>query len=196
MIGDNIYKFKMNQKDEAGFTLMEVLVSVSLFVVIILSVTGIFKLSIDGQRSAIATQNVQESLKYFLEVTAKEMRMAQKNGGICTGIPDNEIFTIISASPSDVLYFKNYYGECVRYFLEDDGDNRRFKISRQTGTETQSDFISPSKIRINDLNFVLNEIASTTQPMVTINLNAFAIGSGQFKSNMTLQTSVTSRYYK
>jgi prepilin-type N-terminal cleavage/methylation domain-containing protein len=193
MIGDNINKIK---KEEAGFTLMEVLISISLFVVIILSVTSIFKLSIDGQRSAIATQNVQESLKYFLEVTAKEMRMAQKNNGVCTDIPDDIIFKIIPSEPSDILYFKNYYGECVRYFLADDGDNQRFKISRESNGETQSDFISPAKIVINNLNFVLNDAVSTTQPMVTINLNANAIGSGQFKSDMTLQTSVTSRYYK
>lgn len=184
---------RINKK---GFTLIEVMVSVSLFAVIILSVTGIFKMAIDGQRSAIATQNVQESLKYFLEVTAKEIRMAQKNEGVCAGIPDDEIFTIIPQSPSDVLYFKNYYGQCVRYFLAADGDNLRFKISRGAGSNALSDYISPAKIRINELHFVLNTSASTTQPMVTINLNANALDSAQYKSEMTLQTSVSSRYYK
>jgi len=63
-------------KSDRGFTLIEVIVSVALFSVIILGATQIFSLVIDSQRSAIATQNVKESLKYFLEVTAKEMRMA------------------------------------------------------------------------------------------------------------------------
>lgn len=190
MIGVNM------RTKKKGFTLIEVMVSVSLFAVIILSVTGIFKMAIDAQRNAIATQNVQESLKYFLEVTAKEIRMAQKNNGVCDGIPDNEIFKIISQSPSDVLYFKNYYGECVRYYLAADGDNRRFKISRGTGASALTDYVSPSKIRINELHFVLNNTASAAQQMVTINLSANALDSAQYKSEMTLQTSITSRYYK
>lgn len=178
---------------------MEVLVSVALFAVIILSVTSIFKLSIDGQRSAIATQNVQESLKYFLEVTAKEIRMAQKNEGACSGIPNDQIFTVYPKSGTelgDILVFRNYYGECVRYSLVQDGESQRFWISRQSGISTRSDFISPAKIKINDLHFVVNSSASTTQPMVTINLNAKALGNSQFKSDMTLQTSISSRYYK
>ena len=178
---------------------MEVMVSVALFAVIILSVTSIFKLSIDGQRSAIATQNVQESLKYFLEVTAKEIRMAQKNEGACSGISNDQIFMVLPKSGTalgDTLVFRNYYGECVHYSLVADGDSQRFWISRQNGPITYADFISPAKIKIDDLHFVLNDTASTTQPMVTINLNAEALGESQFKSDMTLQTSITSRYYK
>lgn len=180
----------------SAFTLMEVMVSVALFSVIILSVTSIFKLSIDGQRSAIATQNVQESLKYFLELTSKEIRMAQKDEGVCPDVPDNTVFAVAPNALGDTLFFKNYYGECVRYFLENDGDNRRFKISRQAGSGTVSDFISPQKIKMNSLQFIINEVASSTQAMVTINLNAEALGGAQFSSAMTLQTSITSRYYK
>jgi len=186
-----------------GFTLIEVIVSVSLFVVIILSVTSIFKLAIDGQRSAIATQNVQESLKFFLEVTAKEIRMAQKNGGVCEDIDDDKIFQVVPQVNGDMLYFKNYYGECVKYYLAadgPDGSNLRFVISRASGSiitpSILLDFISPAKIRINDLHFVVNSSASTSQPMVTINLNAHALDNSQFESDMTLQTSITSRYYK
>ncbi len=176
---------------------MEVMVSVALFAVIILSVTSIFKLSIDGQRSAIATQNVQESLKYFLEMTAKEIRMAQKsNGSTCSGIPSGDIFVVSPETLGDTLYFQNYYGECVRYSLEADGTNQRFYISRQSGLTNLGDFISPVKIKINDLHFIVNGSGSSTQSMVTINLNANALGESQFKSDMTLQTSITSRYYK
>jgi len=184
------------RRNRKGFTLIEVMVSVSLFAVIILSVTSIFKMAIDGQRNAIATQNVQESLKYFLEVTAKEIRMAQKNEGVCPSIPNDEIFLVSESAFGDVLYFKNYYGECVNYDLAADGDNLRFRISRGNGSAAPADFISPAKIRINELHFVLNNSASTTQQMVTINLNANALESAEYKSDMTLQTTIASRYYK
>jgi len=188
---------KNNLKHKKGFTLIEVLVSVSLFSVIIVSVAGIFKLAIDGQRSAIATQNVQESLKYFLEVTAKEIRMAQTNKGVCPIIPNDSVFYISTGSLGDILRFKNYYGKCVSYFLINDGVSNRFEIVRGDGGSSDiSGFISPAKININDLHFSLNSLASSSQPMITINLNASAVGGNSLESAMTLQTSITSRYYK
>ncbi len=183
-------------KNKQGFSLIEVLVSVALFSVIILAISGIFKLAIDGQRNAIATQNVQESLKYFLEVTAKEIRMAQKNQGACSDIPNDSIFSVSSNDYGNVLSFKNYYGECVKYNLAADGDNLRFQISRGDNNAPVVGFISPAKIKINNLSFKINSTASTTQPMVTINLEASALASAQYKAKIILQTSVTSRYYK
>jgi len=190
MIGNSYKKIKLSKK--SGFSLVEVLVSVSLFVVIILASTQIFKLVIDGQRSALATQNVQESLKYFLEVIAKEMRMAQKNSNLlCPGIAADEVFATSTNAYGDVVTFQNYYHQCVTYSLDADGSNQRFRIDR----DTSSGFISPNKIRIDSLNFRLSDAASI-QPLVTINLRAWALDEGQFKSDMTIQTSISSRYYK
>lgn len=175
---------------KAAFSLIEVVVSVALFSVIILSATEIFKLVIDSQRNALATQNVQESLKYFLEVTGKEMRTAQKNSSICPGIPVNNIFFV--GPQGDTISFKNYYSECVTYSLATDSNGTlRFQVTRNSAV----DFISPAKIQIDDLHFVLNENL-TNQALVTINLKAHALNQAQFKSEMTIQTSLVSRYYK
>lgn len=184
-------KYPKNILAKKGFTLAEILVSVALFSVIILSSTQIFKLVIDGQRSALASQNVQESLKYFLEVIDKEIRMAQRDDGVCGGVPDTAIFYVGANSFGDILSFKNYYGQCVTYALTAAGDNQRFWITR----DSEAGFISPAKINIDDLNFVLTESA-TTQPLVTVSLRAHALTEGQFNSEMTLQTSLASRYYK
>lgn len=195
MIGEN-NKNKLIKEKEA-FTLIEVLVSVVLFTLIIVSVTGIFKLSIDGQRNAIATQNVQESLKYFLELTAKEMRMAQKDKGQCGGSDTNGIFFVSSGGVGNILAFKNVYGECVSYYLTENGGHPRFTVERHLpGKKRVFDFISPAKIEIHDLRFILKGADPSAQPMVTINLRASAYGDNKFDSDMTLQTSVTSRYYK
>lgn len=174
----------------AGFSLVEVIVSVSLFSVIMLSATQIFGLTIDSQRSAIATQNVQDGLRYFLEVTAKEIRMAQKSGGVCSGIPSDQIF-VVSGTDNDVLSFKNYYGQCVSYSLADDGDTRRFQITRNMET----DFISPGRIRIDRLQFILDNSVGI-QPTVTVNIKAYALGQTRYRSEMDIQTSITSRFYK
>lgn len=196
MIGNNkknrLVFLKINRA--AGYSFVEVMVSVVIFSVIMLSVTQIFKMVIDGQRGAIAAQNVEESLKYFSEVTGKEVRMAQRNSNnYCSGIPATDIFTITSISTSsDSLSFQNHYGECVTYQLGFDANGQqRFKITRGTNY----DWITPAKIKIDSLHFIVDGTA-LTQPTVTFNLKAHATDQGQFQSSMTIQTSLTSRYYK
>jgi type II secretory pathway component PulJ len=178
----------------AAFSLVELLVAVTLFAVIILSSTSIFKMAIDSQRNSLATQNVQDSLKYFLEVTAKEMRMAQKNNGACDVIPSDQIFYLTATTTGAVLNFKNYYNQCVSYYLAPDTtttSTKRFKITR-SGV---SDFISPAAINLDALSFVLSATTST-QPRVTINIKAHALNEAQFQSSLTIQTGISSRYYK
>ncbi len=178
---------KINNK--LAFSLIEVLVSVSLFIIIILSSTEIFRLVIEGQRTAIASQNVQSSLKYFFEVTSKEMRMAIKSQGTC-GVPAGAIFFRDITTDGDRLKFNNYYGECVVYELDQDADGiKRFQVTRGSYTG----FISPNRIIINELRFALDTSGQTN---VTMNMNAWASGRDKFKSEMNVQTSVTSRYYR
>jgi len=179
-------------KPKQAFSLIEVIISVTIFSVIIMSTTNIFRLIIDAQRSAIASQNVQESLKYFLEVTGKEIRMAKRSDGSC-GVSPGDVYRLVDSPAGDALSFKNYYDECVIYSIASSTDNtiKRFRISRNA----VADFISPEQINIDRLDFVLDQDASS-QPLVTINLKAHSITTRQINSEMTLQTSLSSRYYK
>jgi prepilin-type N-terminal cleavage/methylation domain-containing protein len=177
------------RKNKKAFSLMEVIVSVAIFAFVILSTTEIFRLVINGQREAIASQNVQESLKYFFEVTAKEMRMAKKDEGACPMVPDDSIFAISNNGLGDVLYFKNFYNECVQYEIVADSGANRFQISRNVN----SGFISPKEITMDGLDF---QIDNTGQPVVTLAIQAHALGDDMYASQMQIQTSITSRYYR
>ncbi|MCG2695682.1 prepilin-type N-terminal cleavage/methylation domain-containing protein, partial [Candidatus Parcubacteria bacterium] len=64
-------------KNNAGVTLLELTVAVAIFSFAVLSATQIFKMVLEGQRSAIAAQSTQESMRYALEVMSKEIRMAK-----------------------------------------------------------------------------------------------------------------------
>lgn len=176
-------------KNKPGFSLMEVIVAVALFSIIILSSTEIFRLVIMGQREAIASQNVQESLKYFFEVIGKEMRMAKKDNGMCGPVPDDQIFAKMVGSNSDTLFFRNFYDECVMYQLISTGDSQRFFISRGSS----DGFISPAKIHLENLRFNIDSLGQTA---VTMSLSASALGEGKEASEMDIQTTVTSRYYR
>lgn len=183
-------------KDKKGFTLIEVLVSTALFVVIITMAMNVFKMVIASQQSAIATQNVEESLKYFLEVTSKEIRMAKRNtGGLC-GLPVADVYKTETTANGDRLIFKNYHGQCVSYELIEMADgNNRFMIVRDGQVNY---YITPAKINIDELHFVVNPSSDQLgfQPTVTMELVAHALGPDISKSMMRIQTTLTSRYYK
>ena len=184
----------MTRKNKNGFSLIEVLVATSLFVIIMTASLNIFKMVIDSQRSAIATQNVEESLKYFLEVTGKEVRMAKRNSdGLCS-LSSTGIYQTNAGKTN--LVFKNYENQCVAYSLSFDSASQvnRFTISRNGITG----YITPAKINVDELNFILRPEggANNNQPTVTMELIAHALGKDSARSEMRIQTTLTSRYYK
>jgi prepilin-type N-terminal cleavage/methylation domain-containing protein len=181
-----------NIKYKQGFSLIEVLVSTALFVVIITSAMNIFKIVIESQRSAIATQNVEESLKYFLEVVGKEVRMAKRNNHLCSylGLETEDIYKLGTNIDGETLSFRNHQDNCVTYSLVASGTSTRFMITRDSLTGY---FITPLKVNIDELNFALS---TTTQPTVTMELVAHALGKDTNQSEMRIQTTLSSRYYK
>lgn len=186
-----VYKFTKSK--QAGISLIEVIVSTTIFVIILLSMTGIFKMVIDAQRQAIASQNVEESLRYFFEVISKEIRMAQKTGGECNSIPSGAIFATSTNSFGDILYLKNYHGDCIIYSIRNtSGVNRFFVENYSAGNGS---WLSPGRVNINELNFIVHENPND-QAYVTINLSASYIGQEAARSEMRVQTTITSRHYR
>lgn len=185
----------MNLKSkQSGFSLIELLVSTALFTLIMISAMSIFNMVLKDQRTALAVQNVQESLKYFLEMTGKEIRMAQRNNGGCSGIPNNQIYLVSSSTYSDMLSFKNYHKQCVSYYLSNDNGVKRFTINR----DGISDYASPDSININNLSFLLRPEGGLNnyQPAITVDFIAQAVGLTASSSLIQIQTTLTSRYYK
>ncbi|MFA5163040.1 MAG: prepilin-type N-terminal cleavage/methylation domain-containing protein [Patescibacteria group bacterium] len=188
MIGVSFFK---KAENKSGFTLVEVLVATTIFVVIMLSATSIFKYALEGQKKSLMSQNVQESLRYFLEVIGKEIRMAQRDNGVCTSTPDTQIFASSTNAFGDVLEFKNYHGQCVRYYLFGAGDFTRFTVKRDTAIE----FISPLSVDVSDLRFLVEE-EEGKQAFVTVSFKGEAVTpSGGRAEAINVQTSIVSRYY-
>lgn len=177
-------------KAERGVSLIELVVSITLFSVLILSATQIFKMVIDGQRSSISAQNVQENMRYAMEKMSKEIRMAQISNKTCDSAAINKVFNTADAGRE--LYFKNKNGECITYYLE----NNRLKI--MVGAVTG--FITPAKVEVSNLKFYIDDdlIAAfhSKQPYVTMAMDVKAIGQAIHEQRMKIQMTVSSRYYE
>lgn len=185
-------------KNQKGTTLLELVVAVAIFSVIVLSATAIFRWVIEGQRNAITSQNVQESMRYALEVISKEIKHAQKadSGNCPTGVPGGKIFQ--STSSDTILDFKNKNDKCVTYSV-DSGTNR-FKIKRTDlgGGNAIEDYITPNDIKVSNLKFVVvpDNSQSQGQAKVTLRMDIEAnIGKSEHKQKMTIQTTISSMYY-
>lgn len=170
------------RKNQKGVSLLELVVAVSIFAVMILASTGIFQAIIESQRNAVSSQIVQEGIRYAMETISKEVRMAKRDDGTCGS---SEIYRIDNNS----LKFMNQYGECVSYFMENDGDVNRIKLKRNTSEA----FVTASSIDVASLDFVLG---SNSQAYVTIMMDVSSIGKDLHDQKTKIQTTISSRRYE
>ncbi len=173
---------------------MELIVSVTIFSVLMLSATQIFKMVVDGQRNAINAQNMQENLRYAMEKMSKEIRMAQVSDKECDPAAIYKIFN--TAYGGEELYFKNKDGECVTYYLEDN----RLKLMVSVGADAIVDFVTPAKIEVSNLKFYIDDdlisAFHSKQPYVTMMMDAKAIGQAINEQKMKIQMTISSRSYE
>ena len=186
------------RQNKKGVTLLEIIVSVAIFSVVMLSATEIFRMVIEGQRNAIASQNVQESMRYAFETMAKEIRTAIASNDDCESLfnppagATNKVFNTTTNSEGDILYFKNKDGDCVAYYLEDE----TLKVIRESNIASTT----PGKIKITNLDFKVTDdligAFHSLQPLVTMKMDIEAAGKEMHKQTMKMQTTISSRYYE
>ncbi len=190
--------FKKITQNNNGAGLFEMVIATTLFSILVLSATQIFKMVVEGQRSAIAAQNIQESMRYAYETMAKEIRMAQKSDDECESIvagatATHKIYNTETSGGNDVLYFKNKNADCVAYYLED-GYLMVYRGLNKIASTT------PHTVKINSLSFniVDDEVGAfhSIQPLVTMMMNIEVGGKEMHKQRMDIQTTISSRYYE
>ena len=211
------------QECQSGITIIEMLISISLFVLTIVAVADIFTTVLSGQKNAIVARNIQENIRYAFDSMAKELRMARIEGvgsdDLCDGwrlpestdpdqttididVSDYRIYDNDDTENGDgksVLKFRNYRNECVVYDLHDE----RLRIYR----DGKRGYITPDEIKVSNLNFRVREnyggsrfggvgAGERKQAVVNIRMDIEALGSRSTKpQTMFIQTSISSRHY-
>lgn len=178
-------------KNKKGVTLLELVVAVSLFVVIMLATMSIFKLIIEGQRNAIVSRNIQETMRYALEVMAKEIRMAQKKNNCTIGMGSNQLYKVTGNN----LQFENIKGQCVVYSkVTDAGLRWRLEIDR----DGAKGYITPKSIEVSDIVFdIVDYTPNSQQGRITIKMTIMATGGKDMhKTETKMQTTISSRFYE
>ena len=186
-------------KNSQGFTLIEMMVAVSIFSIVILAATGILNYVLKGQVASVASQNVQESMRYALEVMSKEIRTAQIANNTCYAAATKIIYSVYidpfqSDPGTDSLRFKNKDGNCVLYYVK----NKRLIIQRDNFPTPLP--ITPDEIEITDLKFKIldDNIGAfhTVQPLVVMSMDVKSKNTFVKDKKVRIETAVSSRYYR
>lgn len=110
-----IGKLKFYFKNQSGFTVVELLTTVSIFSMIAILLVLIFAKTINIERRAFAAQVVQENALAVFELMAKDIRVGsiQSSNVDCTSVPP--------VNSLDLRIYPDAVGIDVSYSLNDDG---------------------------------------------------------------------------
>ncbi|NOY35893.1 MAG: prepilin-type N-terminal cleavage/methylation domain-containing protein [bacterium] len=169
-----IQKSKNNGNGATGFTLIEMMVSVSLFAVVVSVALGAFLNVNTIQKKAISLRKVNDNLNYAVETMMREIRTGTSYCATACSSPDSFNFTDVAGGA--IVYQLNN-GAIER---SDDGGATFFSLT------------SP-EVKVNKLLFILlKSWRSDFQPMLTIIVSGSA-GERKTKTTINLQVTVSQR---
>lgn len=171
-----------------GFTLLEMIVSMGVFVIaVFLSVGSLLALT-NAQKKALVLQSTQDNLRFALETIARDIRTGDfyycgSNVSDVPQIPSRKDCS--SGSPS--LTFKNVSGNTITY------QARNNRIQRKDGA-LNFEPLTSGDIVLGYLTFYVIGSSDTDNfhPRVTIVAKGVS-GSGSTRSELNLQTTVSQR---
>jgi type II secretory pathway pseudopilin PulG len=186
-------------KSGGGFTLVEILVAVTIFVTVITVVSSLFVQAIRGQRRNLAYQELLGQTSYVMEYMSRSIRMAMKDdveilGFLpkdCLGVPNDKINYEVVGS---CLRFRDYKDQCHEFCLVPDGGKNKLVEIINGGSPV--DLTSTSSLDVSLLPPNPSWVALTgegqgdsLQPLVAISLSI----EGREEAEIEIQTSVSQR---
>ncbi len=165
-------------KKESGFTLVETLVTATIFGVLVTIVGSAFVSMLNIQRRAFNTQQIEENASYVLEYMAKELRVSQI---LTEDTPD------CPATPATILHITNQEGEDVIYQLVNGAVHRVIN-----GADTT---VSSNTVVFDAFTFCVDgqALGDTKQPRVSLMAMLHSAQSNQ-QTSLSIQTTLSQRF--
>lgn len=179
-------------KNKSGFTLLEMMIAISLFTVVMLISSNMFLRSIDSQARSVNSKGIQESLGFALAVMSKEMSGALANPTSCDSncVDTREFFCVTESGGS--LFFRNANGECVSYNRIQSGTTLAHMIGAARGSIGYT-ALTPNNISITRMDFSSVYTHDATYPIaqVTVSIQGQSLINTNHPDTVTMQTTVS-----
>ncbi len=168
-----------------GFTLIELMTAVALFVIVMVVATALFNRSIESQTDTVASKNIYESGDYALRYMSAEFSGAREELAGCGPCDLNTRYFCIDAGK---IYFRNKDSVCENFELQSDEDS----VSRLTlvrGAENL--FLTDSSVSVTELVFDSQVLSDPVYPSNKVSVH-FKIGPsiGSTVKPLDLQTTI------
>ncbi len=164
---------KILNKTEKGFTLIELMVSVSLFTVVVMISMGAIFTVVDANKKAQTLKTVMNNLNFALETMTRTIK---------TGTMGNVTDSTISIVDQD--------GKTVIYSYIQAVGAVNGKIEKCIDSAGCGKYITAPEVNIKNLKFIK---AGGTQPMVVMVVQGTAKLSEKISSDFNIQTAITQR---
>lgn len=180
------------ERSERGFTIVETLVAMAVFLITIGVTVGSLTFSLKAQRVVFAEKQVSESVNFAIEFMSRQLRVAQRDlTGAC--IAEDKIFETAGSE----ITFLNADSICVRFALNATTGEIEYIQDPGGASEEIVNITNSESVEITMLDFsTLGEPSSDTiQARVSLAMHAEGSGPSPEEQavNFDIQTTVTSR---
>lgn len=175
-------------KNQTGFTLLEMMIAISLFTVVMVVATSMFLRSIDSQSRSITSKSMQESLNFALAIMANGVAGAKPTASDCGCPVENKFFCISGSSES--LTFKNSSDECVTYSVVLDS-TRGINILALDRAGSP-DYLTPYNVNVSSLKFFIASVDDLNYSIanVTMGIKGESLSREDYPDSVFLQTTI------
>jgi len=162
-------------KSRAGFTLIEMIIALSIFVLTVLIALNVYLIVNNVQRRTVAMQKVQDDVRYLFEAMAQEVRLGRinydfytdENNGIdlyptvdgnsnyVLAVVNQQSESIFFRRSSSVVDLNDGLGDKVQYCaISQDNDCDLFNELDNEGNNKWQD-VTPEGVKVDDLRFII-----------------------------------------
>jgi prepilin-type N-terminal cleavage/methylation domain-containing protein len=175
-------KFKILNSNK-GFTLIEMMVAVTIFAIIVSISIGLFVSAVRLHKYDLKYQNLLNQTSYVMEYMSRSLRMAEKSDGtICAFSGEN-----YNSTANSIEFVNSNDNKCWKFFLSAD---KRLKIKK--GSEEY--YLTSDDLEVSFFNVSVSGDASGQQPKVTFYLDIQAKKKLlPWSAEIRIQTTVSQR---
>ena len=159
------------RKNRAGFTLIEMIIALSIFVLTVLIALNVYLIVNNVQRRTVAMQKVQDDVRYLFEALVQEVRLgrinydfyADEDNGInlypTVNGNNNYVLAVVNQQSESIFFRRSSsevdtndgQGDKVQYCQVDQINN----IDCDLADDGQWQDITPDGVKVDDLRFII-----------------------------------------